>query len=344
MKRLLRILTAGCLAFSLFQPIASAKVYQFEDAGQIPWAATSIEKLYQEGIIKGLTEKSFEPMAPITRAQLAAILAPLINEKVQEKDFPFEDISEKDWYYGPVKKLYSMGMIKGVSETVFDPNRQLTKEAAAVILARTFHYPQSNQALGFDDASQISPSAIEAIKSGVNKGVFKGTNGKFQPKKLITRAEVAVILHLTLFGEPAAYEPPPKPVNKLASRSSDMLNQRLTKAVQSAMGVPYRFGGTSTKGFDCSGFTQYVFKQVGVDLPRDSRSQYSEGSAVSMKEMEKGDLIFFDTGGGEISHVGIYMGNNKMAHAPSSGGSTRVDSIDWYLENYKVVGVRRVIS
>ncbi|RKD21895.1 hypothetical protein BEP19_14735 [Ammoniphilus oxalaticus] len=129
----------------------------------------------------------------------------------------------------------------------------------------------------------------------------------------------------------------------MASRSSQMMDQRLTSAINSGLGVPYRYGGATMSGFDCSGYTSHVYSQLGVKLPRDSRSQYNVGQSVSMSEMEKGDLIFFDTGGGRITHVGIYVGNNRMAHAPSSGGKSRIDSLDWYKKNYRIAGVKRVL-
>jgi len=205
-----------------------------------------------------------------------------------------------------------MGMIKGVSDTEFSPEQTVSREEAAVILAHTF------------DVSYEKTNALFVDKQ--------------QAGKAITRAETAVILHKLLYGNPAPYDPPKK-----ASRSNQMIEQRLIKAINAGLGAPYKYGGSSTKGFDCSGFTGFVYGQLGVDLPRDSRSQFRVGEKVSLSEMDKGDLIFFDTGGGQISHVGIYVGNNKMAHAPSSGGNTRIDDLEWYLSNYKVVGVKRVM-
>ena len=234
-----------------------------------------------------------------------------------------------------------MGMIKGVSETgtEYAPNRQVTREEAAVILAQTFDVSYDLNVLPpYVDKDKISSWAKDAVTSLTKKGVLSLYGNQLQPKKAITRAELAVVLHKLLYGEPAPYDPPKK-----ASRSNEMVEQRLIKAINSGLGSPYKYGGSSTKGFDCSGFTGFVYGQLGVDLPRDSRSQFSVGQKVGIKEMEKGDLIFFDTGGGQISHVGIYVGNNKMAHAPSSGGNTRIDDLDWYMKNYNIVGVKRVM-
>lgn len=94
----------------------------------------------------------------------------------------------------------------------------------------------------------------------------------------------------------------------------------LTTTAYKYIGIPYAYGGTTTSGFDCSGFTQQVFQDLGISLTRTSSGQYSQGSAVSSKL--PGDLVFFDTSGKGISHVGIYIGDNQFIHASSSKGVT----------------------
>ncbi len=81
---------------------------------------------------------------------------------------------------------------------------------------------------------------------------------------------------------------------------------------------------------------------MGVDLPRTIRDQFKVGKTISKKNMMVGDLLFFDTGGGQISHVGIYMGDNKMAHAGTKG--VKIDKLDWYYKNYRVVGIKRILK
>lgn len=339
MKRILTACLSTILACSLWGNIAVAKEYQFKDAAQLPWAATSIERLYKEGIIKGMSDTQFAPNAPITRAQFAAMLAQLSKKPNIHTDFPFEDVPKNQWFYEPIKKMYSQGIVKGTSAKQYAPDRNVTREEAIVILAQTFDLTfKGDYKLSYRDQSAISSWAQTSVKGLVARGHLDLFKDRLEPKKAITRAEVAVILHQILYGEPEAYVAP-----KLASRSSELLDQRLNTAIQSVVGVPYKFGGTTPKGFDCSGFTSYVFNQLGVDLPRDSRSQFGVGTKVSYDSMEKGDLIFFDTGNGVISHVGIFIGNNRMAHATSTGSSVRIDSLDWYVKNYRVVGVKRVL-
>ena len=103
------------------------------------------------------------------------------------------------------------------------------------------------------------------------------------------------------------------------------------------LGVPYRWGGASPSGFDCSGFVMYVFAQVGVSLPHSSYAQYGAGVPVSRDQLQPGDLVFFNG----LGHVGIYIGGNQMIHAPHTGDVVKISSLTgWYTSTY--VGARRI--
>ncbi|WP_134699883.1 C40 family peptidase [Ammoniphilus sp. YIM 78166] len=128
-----------------------------------------------------------------------------------------------------------------------------------------------------------------------------------------------------------------------SSRALEMLLGRVKTLAVGLAGTPYRSGGTSPKGFDCSGFTSYVMGQMGVKLPRTSVDQFSVGKKVERNNLRVGDLLFFDTlKKGRISHVGIYIGNNKMIH--SATRKVEVSDLSWYFKNYRYYGAKRVLT
>jgi cell wall-associated NlpC family hydrolase len=97
-------------------------------------------------------------------------------------------------------------------------------------------------------------------------------------------------------------------------------------AAMSQQGVPYRWGGAMPgKGFDCSGLVQYAYAQAGIGLPHSSRMQSQMGMPVPRDQLQPGDLIFFYS---PVSHVGIYIGNGQMVHAPTPGDVVKVADID----------------
>lgn len=114
----------------------------------------------------------------------------------------------------------------------------------------------------------------------------------------------------------------------------------LVERALSLRGIPYVFGGTSRAGFDCSGFTQYVFAASGISLPRTSYAQFGAGSAVSRADLQPGDLVFFTTYSKGASHVGIYIGAGRFVHASDSGIRVTSLSDSYYANRY--VGARQV--
>ncbi len=91
----------------------------------------------------------------------------------------------------------------------------------------------------------------------------------------------------------------------------------------------YKFGSKDPHyGFDCSGFSQYVFKQVNINIPRSVLNQYRKSKKIDKKDLEPGDLVFFRINGNQISHVGIFIGDDKFIHSPSSGKTIRIDSLN----------------
>lgn len=129
-------------------------------------------------------------------------------------------------------------------------------------------------------------------------------------------------------------------------KDKDYLTMRFEKIsaiAKELIGTKYRPGGSNPNtGFDCSGFVGYVFKEgADIKLPRSSRDMRSVGKSVDVKSLKPGDLIFFSI---NTSHVGIYIGNNKFIHAPSTGRSVAIDNLLNSSFQGRVTGARRVIA
>ena len=121
----------------------------------------------------------------------------------------------------------------------------------------------------------------------------------------------------------------------------ELKNVKLFGFIDEWYGTPYRYGGTTKKGVDCSAFSQYLFSDVyGITLPRTARDQYKLTNRISRTELREGDLIFFNTRGG-VSHVGVYLQNNKFVHASTSGGVTISDIFESYWVK-RFIGVGRI--
>ncbi len=133
-----------------------------------------------------------------------------------------------------------------------------------------------------------------------------------------------------------------RPVDLAKNIESNQALSNLKKSAYSFLGARYRFGGTSRSALDCSSFTQQVFREQKVSLPRTAREQFNVGNEVMRGDLKKGDLVFFQTYASFPSHVGIYLGDRKMIHASSREHRVVISSMDtpYYLSRY--LGARRM--
>ena len=124
-------------------------------------------------------------------------------------------------------------------------------------------------------------------------------------------------------------------------KGSDHIGHQLVDSAYQYIGVPYVFGGNTPKGFDCSGFTKYVFSHNGIELPRMADEQYRMGFRVRKNELIPGDLVFFTTYEPGVSHTGLYVGDGNFISATSSGG-IRIDSLKSGYWSERYIGAKRV--
>ncbi len=175
---------------------------------------------------------------------------------------------------------------------------------------------------GLTASGTVDRETWRALKTRTSK--TKPTEKPAQPEKE----------NPTASSPPAAKpaEKTPAPTAEKVPESAPFLPKKKADAViktaKKYTGTRYRFGGTTPKGFDCSGFVQYVFKQNGFAVPRTADEQYKLGKRIKKRaELEPGDLVFFSTYEKGASHCGIYLGKNRFIHVSSSKG-VRVDSLD----------------
>jgi hypothetical protein len=172
-------------------------------------------------------------------------------------------------------------------------------------------------------------------------GLYKVRFGDF-PSKEIARDHAEHIRATGTIDEYYIVSPDDYAAVKERQYGQGYIRDKLVETAKRFVGVPYRWGGSSPGGgFDCSGLTQAVYQLNGLNLPRSSKIQYQAGEPVKQSQLSPGDLVFFATsGGGTVSHVGIYTGQNKFIHAPGRGKRIRTDRLSKRYFKTRYVGAR----
>jgi cell wall-associated NlpC family hydrolase len=117
--------------------------------------------------------------------------------------------------------------------------------------------------------------------------------------------------------------------------------EKIVRLSKEQIGSPYRYGGQSPSGFDCSGLVRYVYRKVGIDVPHSSRLLYKSSRKVSLQKIQPGDLLFFRISRSKVSHVGIYAEGGQFIHAPSSGKHVSLARLDNPYWEKRLVGAGR---
>lgn len=161
--------------------------------------------------------------------------------------------------------------------------------------------------------------------------------------KLPTESELIELARAPKPADTAAPAVAAAPDAPAAGKADASIKERLLRVAQRMLAVPYRFGGTTLWGLDCSGFVQKTFAFLNLDLPRSAREQFREGTKVAKSDLSPGDLVFFRTYAKYPSHVGIYLGDNRFVHASSRDKKVTVESLDtpYYVKRY--IGAKRLL-
>lgn len=188
-----------------------------------------------------------------------------------------------------------------------------------------------------------------SLRSGQTKVVEQGSNGS----KLVTYSYVqknGIDVTKQVLDEKVIQTPVNRVIAKGASSQPVMIASTLSRGnsgsssivdrALSLQGTPYVFGGTTQKGFDCSGFTKYVYASSGISLPRTSFDQFASGAAVGKNDLRAGDLVFFSTYAKGASHVGIYVGGGRFVHASNPNSDVKISSLSDSFYSSRYLGAR----
>lgn len=247
-------------------------------------------------------------VAEYTAAQEAAELAVLASYEVeQSEEAATEESSENEIETSEITDVVEESVETQTAVKVSQPTETSSESSKA-----------TSSTLVKAPTQSVKTTNIVSTKAPVKTN--EGTQTK-APVKVPVKAPVKKVETET---KPVA----PKPITQTQPSNSGTSWSSLQPSVSKVLGTPYLWGGTSTNGFDCSGFTSYVFAKVGITLPRTAAAQYASSTKVT--NPQPGDLVFFKDGG-SISHVGIYVGNGQFVGSQSSTGVayTSVSSSYW---------------
>jgi cell wall-associated NlpC family hydrolase len=194
-------------------------------------------------------------------------------------------------------------------------------------------------------AESLQAQGLEAAYYGSGDGLYRVRFGDFPTReKARTRGEAlkaaGAIEAFWVVAPDGSAPTAPGPV-RVRPTDERGLRASLVESARGYLGVPYLFGGTTARGFDCSGLMGAVYRLNGLRLPRSSQAQFEAGSPVDLDRARAGDLVFFATGGGgRVSHVGLYLGQGAFIHAPRPGQSIRQDDLADRYYRRALMGVR----
>ncbi len=191
---------------------------------------------------------------------------------------------------------------------------------------------RSGPGTGYDKVVSIPAGAILTItsqESGWYKTTYNGSTG------YVCADYITLVASAEEASSAAA-----------ANAASAALAAQVIAYAKQFLGLPYVYGAEGPNSFDCSGFTQYVFKHFGYSLNRSAAGQYSNGTAVELSQIQPGDLILWRSYGSSktATHVGIYIGNDQYIHASSTGKCITINDMDYGTNSRYIVGVRRILS
>lgn len=325
---------------------ANTLLQQYKDSFADPSSENKIESV---SFVENVTIEKMDA-SPSEIQPLDQTLQLLINGHITTKEYTVQK-SDSWWLIARKNNMLTKDVLAGnpgmTESSPLKPDQVIklvdTTPYLTVISKGTY---TETQDIPFDTETKTDPS----LRSGQTKVATPGSNGS----KVVTYAYEQKNGHdvqRSVANEQITKQPVTQVVfqgPKASAKTSGSVSvsrgfdgSSLVNHAMSLIGTPYVWGGTTRSGFDCSGFTQYVYSGSGISIPRTSYSQFASGTSVSRNNLSPGDLVFFDTDGPGASHVGIYIGGGSFVHAanPRRGVITSSLNESYYASHY--LGARR---
>jgi len=248
--------------------------------------------------------------------------------------------------------------VKPGDSLVIPPRTSASSDDKATASSSTYRVKKGDNLSRIAKKTGVSVKELQRLNSLAKKQVKPGqvlalrdAAAAEDPKPRVAKGKGVYLKNNDLFSEKDydqsladLTEPDPsKPVDLTKNLELKTDNVKLLKSkAYGFLGTRYRFGGSSRNGIDCSSFVQQVFREMEVSLPRTAREQFEVGNEVSPGDLQKGDLVFFRTYARFPSHVGIYLGDNKMIHASSRDRRVVISTMNTSYYRARFLGAKRI--
>lgn len=352
------------LVMNLYEKLTGEELYlpptsPFTDTDNV-----AVAQAYCYGIVNGTGDGTFNPSRLVTREEMAKMLVSTLA--ASEVNFELSDGSDvsaigcfcdsdqiSDWAKASVLTALNNSLMNGIDDATLNPLGSTTREQAIASVNRSYqtfktseysvelpeiflHMEGSQIQEGDFDVEWTAISSAEEyhviVKDASSKVVYdaveEGTIHTIPKGALRATSNYSVTIGAVLSDGSEVFSLPVDFTYKRKNTTDNAKAQEILDTADKYIGIPYVWGGTSPKGFDCSGFVQYVFRECGVKLSRTTYTQCVEGYAVSKDELMPGDLVFFGSASSP-HHVGIYVGNGQYIHSPQTGDVVKYASLEY---------------